>query len=205
MAGHADGGLKDALQLDRAAADLVQGRAAGAETGAPGGGDAAAEQLALFSAGSVFGQIKVPGEPILPRTGPGRPRGSINRTTKDLVKLIEATGRHPLLAMAEIVAMPIDIIAATLGCKKIEAAEYHRKVMADLAPYVAQKMPTMIQPVGANAGYLIINTGAPVGPGAAGLDITVIDGEQANVLISLDADESEAATSHGDASHGEAK
>lgn len=150
MAGKPDGGLREALALDQAADDLNKGRAGGSENPDP-----AAEQLALFSGSSVFGTIRSPDGNV--RTGgPGRPRGSINRTTRDLVKLIESTGRHPLLAMAEIVATPIDVIASTLGCKRIEAAEYHRKVMSDLAPYVAQKLPTMIQPVGANAGMFTV-------------------------------------------------
>lgn len=176
MAAKRESGLGKALDLDQEAQNLLdKGCAAAAETGAAAG-DPEAEQLALFAGSSVFGRLRQPGGESIRTGGPGRPRGSQNRSTRDLVKLIEATGRHPLLAMAEIVATPIDVIAATLGCKKIEAADYHRKVMADLAPYVAQKLPTAVQVQGANAGMLVINLGGPVGEAAAGLDMRLVEG-----------------------------
>lgn len=199
MAAKSDGGLTKALQLDQAATDLVEARAGGA--GNPT--DPAAEQLSMFSGSSVFGTIKEPDGREHKLGGPGRPRGP-SRVTRDLVKLIEATGRHPILAMAEIVATPIDVIAKTLGCKKLEAAEYHRKVMSDLAPYVAQRLPLAVQVQGANAGMLVINLGGPIGEQAKGLDIRVIEGVaiEAEKLNEInDGDEA----SHGAPSHDEAK
>lgn len=208
MAGKPDGGLRDALGLDQAAKelanDLEKGRGAGGENGAGGGDEAEAGQLGLFAGESVFGRIRMPDGAKPPQTGPGRPRGSTNRTTRDLVKLIQSTGRHPLLAMAEIVATPIDVIAATLGCKRIEAAEYQRKVMSDLAPYVAQKLPTAVQVVGANAGMLVINLGGPVGEAVRGLDMRLIEGDAQSVEFQGLSDD-EAGASHGDASHDEGK
>ncbi|MEO9613620.1 MAG: hypothetical protein ABJG86_11155 [Nitratireductor sp.] len=209
MAGRDDTGLRGALALDQAADDLNSGRAGGAENRPAGadGPDREAEQLAMFSGSSVFGTVREPGGKTH-AAGPGRPRGARNRATKDLVKLIEATGRHPLLAMAEIVATPIDVIAATLGCKKIEAAEYHRKVMSDLAPYVAQKLPTAVQIAGANAGMLVINLGGG-DPGRAGLDLKLAAEQVAGPLIDhqqnqrLSEDDDE--PSHDDPSHDEAK
>lgn len=207
MAGKADGGVRDALQLDQAARKLDPARAGGAENGA----DAEAEQLGLFAGGSVFGTIRRPDGRGTVAVGPGRPRGSLNRSTKDLVKLITSVGRHPLLAMAEIVAMPIDMIASTLGCTRLEAAEYHRKVMSDLAPYVAQKLPTAVQIEGANAGMLVINLGGALGEQLKGLDMQLVDvtppviegaieGEQ-NQQVSDGVDDA----SHDDASHDQAK
>lgn len=173
MAAKSDTGLTEALQLDQAARDLVDERARGAEKV----GDADAEQLGLFSGTSVFGRVMGPGGVEHRTGGPGRPRGP-SRVTRDLVKLIESTGRHPILAMAEIVATPIDVIAATLACTRLEAAEYHRKVMSDLAPYVAQRLPLAVQVQGANAGMLIIHTGGAVGEGVIGLNLTPVNGIQ---------------------------
>lgn len=199
MAGKSEGGLPEALQLDQAARDLVNERAGGSEKGA----DTAAEQLGLFSSRSVFGEIKEPDGRVHQAVGPGRPRGP-SRVTRDLVKLIESTGRHPILAMAEIVATPIDVIAKTLGCKKIEAAEYHRKVMSDLAPYVAQRLPLAVQVQGANAGMLVINLGGAVGDGAIGLNLKPVEGIQieGEKLNEINGDD---AQSHDSQSHGEAK
>lgn len=148
MGAEKDSGLRSALDLDRKAKALA---ADGRDQGEPG-------LLDLFAGTSVFGHVKEPNKDRRP-VGGGRPKGAINRTTRDLVKLIEATGRHPIIAMAEIVATPIDVIAATLGCSPLEAAEYHRKVMSDLAPYVAQKLPTAVQISGANAGVLVVHLG----------------------------------------------
>lgn len=199
MAAKSDTGLTEALQLDQAARDLANARAGGAENPA----DPAAEQLGLFSGTSVFGRVMGPGGVEHRTGGPGRPRGP-SRVTRDLVKLIESTGRHPILAMAEIVATPIDVIAATLACTRLEAAEYHRKVMSDLAPYVAQRLPLAVQVQGATAGMLVINMGGPVGEGSAGLDLRVVNGIQIEGE-KLNEINDDAEPSHGAPSHGEAK
>jgi hypothetical protein len=168
MAGKPDGGLKDALQLDKAADDLHQARAAAAENDA-------AEQVELFPGSSVFGRVLAPnGGGELRRSGPGRPRGSRNRRTQELADYAARLGGNPILKLIEIVATPIDVIAATLGCKKVEAADYWRKCAADLAPYIEQKLPTAVQLQGANAGMLVINMGGPVGEQAIGLDLRVL-------------------------------
>lgn len=153
-------GLTKALDLDARALELAERTAEDV-------------QLALFEGSSVFGTLRVEGQRIVPN-GRGRPRGSVNRTTADMVKLIQSTGRHPLLAMAEIVATPINVIAETLGCTMLEAATYHRQVMSDLAPYVAQRMPLALQVEGANAGTLNLVINAVAGA-AAGLGMTLAD------------------------------
>lgn len=204
MAKQADSGLRAALDLDRAAADLVQGRAAAAENAE----DAEAAQLGLFAGSSVFGTLKLADGAKLRPAGPGRPRGA-SRVTKDLIKLIESHGRHPIIAMAEIVATPIDVIARTLGCKPIEAAEYHRKVMSDLAPYVAQKLPTAVQIQGANAGMLVINLGGAAGENssALGLDMKIVQANQAEATRIIEHEQNQGLSgedddkSHDDKSH----
>ncbi len=155
MAGDKQTGLTAALDLDGKARELG------------GEGEDAPVQHEMFAGSSVFGTLRTGDGKTVPGA-PGRPKGARNRSTRDLVKLIEATGRHPILAMAEIVATPIDVIARTLGCTKLEAAEYHRKVVSDLAPYVAQKLPTAVQVQGADAGMLVINLGGLAGGGDGG-------------------------------------
>ena len=195
-------GLAGAVGLDLAARGLAEKNEAGE-----------AVQNDLFAGSSVFGTLVVEGRQVKP-AGPGRPKGSRNRSTAELAKLVSTTGRHPVLAMAEIVSTPIDVIAASLGCKRIEAAEYHRKVMADLAPYVAQKMPTAVQVEGATAGMLtIVQLGQAAGGSgmsehglamalAAGVPAIEGDGEgEEDQGLSEDADDA----SHDEPSHGGTK
>jgi len=148
-----------------------------AENGAAGGvgDDAESVQDDLFAGSSVFGQVIGADYRPIGTGGRGRPKGSRSRTTQQLIKLISETGRHPVLAMAEIVSTPIDVIARTLGCTKLEAAEYHRKVMSDLAPYVAQRLPQAVQITGANAGMLMINLGGNLDEAVTGLDMRVLE------------------------------
>ena len=159
-----------AIGADDGVRDLV-------ENGRPGdqGEDAESVQHELFAGSSVFGRVL--GDDLKPIAtgGRGRPKGSKSRTTQQLIKLISETGRHPVLAMAEIVSTPIDAIARTLGCTKLEAAEYHRKVMSDLAPYVAQRLPQAVQISGANAGMLMINLGGNMDEALRGLDMRVVE------------------------------
>lgn len=186
-------GVTAALDLDQDARALAA-QAADRDADAPVQDD-------LFAGSSVFGTLTLADGKRHAPAGRGRPRGSRNKSTAELVKLISATGRHPLLAMAEIVSTPIDVIARTLGCKKIEAAEYHRKVMNDLAQYVAQKQPTAVQVAGANAGMLVINLGSPLDAEGGMLDLTVIDNSEQNQQLSEGEDEaSHDAPSHDDAS-----
>lgn len=200
MAGKPDGGLREALALDQAADDLHQARAAAVE-------NAEGEQPELFPGSSVFGRVRAPDGSELKRTGPGRPRGSRNRRTQDLADYAARLGGNPILKLIEIVATPIDVIAATLGCKKVEAADFWRKCASDLGPYIEQKLPTAVQLQGANAGMLVINLGGPVGEQAVGLDLRVLaqNFAEADRLIEHEQNQAlsddDAGTSHDDASH----
>jgi hypothetical protein len=116
--------------------------------------------------------------------------------------------------MAEIVATPISVLAQSLGCKPIEAAEFWRKVASDLAGYVHQKLPTAVQVSGANAGMLVIMPRGMEG-GTAGLDLRLAahDGQGRVQVLDLNAlpsaedlanEENQGLSSNDDASsHGE--
>lgn len=162
--------LQAAIGADDGARELAENGAAGDQ-----GEDAENVQHDLFAGSSVFGTVLDADFKPVATGGRGRPKGSKSRTTQQLIKLISETGRHPVLAMAEIVSTPIDAIARTLSCTKLEAAEYHRKVMSDLAPYVAQRLPQAVQISGANAGMLMINLGGNMDEALRGLDFKVVD------------------------------
>lgn len=204
LTGKADGGLREALALNQAVDDLNSARAAGAENG-----DGAQEEL--FPGSSVFGRVvdREGGEIV--RSGPGRPRGSRNRRTQDLADYAARLGGNPIIKLIEIVATPIDVIAATLGCKRIEAAEYWRKCADSVAPYIEQKLPTAVQLQGANAGMLVINMGGPVGEQTVGLDLRVLAQNYAEHDRLIEHEENqtlsgdELDTSHNAPSHDEVK
>lgn len=192
-----------AVGADNGVRDLAENGAAGGQ-----GEDADGVQHELFAGSSVFGQVLGADFKPIATGGRGRPKGSRSRTTQQLIKLISETGRHPVLAMAEIVSTPIDVIARTLGCTKLEAAEYHRKVMSDLAPYVAQRLPQAVQISGANAGMLMINLGGNMDEALRGLDMRVVEhvaddegDSEENQKVSDD----DGAPSHGSPSHDEDK
>lgn len=208
MAEDASHGLRGALGLDQAADDLNRSRAAAAEKAAKA---AAAELPGLFADRSVFGTLKLDDAGKTETRGPGRPRGSLNRRTAALAEYAARLGGNPILKMIEIVATPIDVIARTFDCKRIEAAEYHRKVCSDLGSYIEQRLPTAIQLTGANAGMLVVNLGGPVGAQATGLDMRLVSANiaEADRIIEHEQNqalsEGEADASHDEPSHREAK
>ncbi len=96
--------------------------------------------------------------------GPGRPKGSRNRTSEDLAQLIQQIGGHPVLALARVQAMSVQEIKQMLGCTRTEAFDRWWKAVCELAPYVASKMPLA---VAVNGKVTALNLHIPVGQAAA--------------------------------------
>jgi hypothetical protein len=76
--------------------------------------------------------------------GGGRPPGSPNKRTVAFARYLLSKYRHPLEGLAEVYSRPVDVLAAELSCSKLEAFQLQLTAMRELAPYVAQKLPTMI-------------------------------------------------------------
>lgn len=159
MSGDQRTGTQAALAELGAREPIEQGGAAGADE----------VQEDLFADSAALPVLLVPkadgsyGHDRLERRGPGRPKGSRNLKTRQLVELVTQKYGHPILRMAELAATPIPILAKTLGMTMAEAAEYHRKLQNDLAPYVAQKLPQMHQVDTSTVGMLMINLGGAAG------------------------------------------
>lgn len=79
------------------------------------------------------------------KRGPGRPPGSANKRTEDLRRFILSRFRHPVVALTEIYSMPVEELAAYVGCDKLDALALQIKAAAEVAPYVDSKMPARIQ------------------------------------------------------------
>jgi hypothetical protein len=76
--------------------------------------------------------------------GAGRPKGSRNRSSEDLARLIQQIGGHPVLALARVAAMSLAEIQGMLGCTRERAFEHWKAVCNDVAPYVASKQPLAV-------------------------------------------------------------
>jgi hypothetical protein len=80
---------------------------------------------------------------ISERRGPGRRPGSLNRRNAKFREqiLTLAGGVHPALALARCYAMPVDALAAVLGCSKLEAFQCQMRAATEVLPYVESKQP----------------------------------------------------------------
>lgn len=120
---------------------------------------------------------------------PGRPNGSRDKKTEEVVDFIRSQHRDPLIAMAQIVSTPLpELKNAFPGVAMEKLLEYHRKVMTTLAEYLHQKQPTAIQVKDESAGVLMIVTEAqasaiqqganPFAPGFAPEPLTIENMQQ---------------------------
>lgn len=75
----------------------------------------------------------------------GRPKGSLNRRTQEMRDYILARYRHPLIGLAETWMRPVEVLAAELGCDRLEAFKVQQAAMRDALPYLEQKLPQALQ------------------------------------------------------------
>lgn len=154
------------------------------------------------------------------RQGPGRPPGSVNRTTLQLQRLLMARGyRDPAEFLAAIMsADPRQLTADLAGhgdpaivktADVVEVLKVQRSAAVDLMPYFHQRMPQQVEHVGDGARPLIIISDGPRGgearqAGAAFMsvhdaaDAETIEGETADFRQSGEAAPGQ---SHGGGSH----
>ena len=129
--------------------------------------------------------------------GRGRPEGSRNRGSEDVVKYLQATRRSPLLALQDVVDLGPLGIAREFGMKVAEAAEFWRKCAAELLPYVAKRQPQAVElPPGASALPVLALLSVPVDPrlaagnppaaGDGALDVTDFREVQQDQVLSLE-------------------
>lgn len=113
-----------------------------------------AEQLDLLRDGKgSLGSIEAKSAP----RGVGRPKGAKNRRTTTWAEYLTSRYAHPLEVLAQLITRPIDAIVAETGCKPIEALTLIKSAAAELAPYVASKMPVLaVVDHGADLGMLVI-------------------------------------------------
>ncbi len=74
----------------------------------------------------------------------GRPKGSLNKRTEAFRSMILGKYAHPGEVLASIYSRPVDVLAAELGCTKLEAMDRQIKAAAELLPFVESKMPVAV-------------------------------------------------------------
>jgi hypothetical protein len=85
----------------------------------------------------------------------GRKPGAKNKRSGDLARYLMQFGPHPGVAMMRILARPAEMLAAEMGCKKLEALDRQIRVAAELMPYFEGKKPIDVN-VNANGHMTLI-------------------------------------------------
>jgi hypothetical protein len=88
----------------------------------------------------------------------GRPKGAANKRTLQMRDLYLRMGLpHPMLKMGQMLQLTVEDLARLLCCSLLDAADFQRKIAADLAPYLESKMPTRVDlPTGEGLPVLVI-------------------------------------------------
>lgn len=153
------------------------------EIGTLDGADA--EQAELFApalapaervANVIDAGLDWPGD-IVRSARAGRPRGARNKRTREWSEYILARYQSPLEFLAEAYSRPVDVLAAELGCDKLEAFKVQCAAAGKIAEYVHQKQPVAVNLNGNTAGTLVIvqsDPGQLAGTGPASMQL---DGE----------------------------
>lgn len=155
-----------------------QGVAAALEIVGPGAPPLAPFQLPLHLTEGAADGVPVPAAAEDKPRGRGRPPGSRNKRTDEMVDYLLARYQSPLVVLAEIYSRSLDVLVAELGCEKIEAFRLQVEAARNLAPYVHQKQPVAVEIDPSGVVRLIIETGARQIAGAGDDDGSglVIDG-----------------------------
>lgn len=74
----------------------------------------------------------------------GRPPGARNRRSESLAAQVERLFGNPVLRAAALATMPVQELAAALGCKPFEALQEQRLWLSTVLPYVAARMPIAV-------------------------------------------------------------
>lgn len=107
--------------------------------------------------------------------GRGRPKGSRNRRSEQLVQFILSQYSHPLITLAQTYSRPVEVLAAELQCSRADAFALQMRAASELAPYIESKKPVAVQ-VDSRTISLTIHQGAPgdAAGDAAGVDLVMM-------------------------------
>jgi hypothetical protein len=116
--------------------------------------------------------------------GRGRPAGAGNKRREEVRNYLLSRYAHPLEVLAQTYSRPADVLAAELGCKKIEAAALQIRCAVELAPYVEGKMPVAIDLTAKSDVVLVMTAPGQAAATAAAISehgIEAVDWSEVNV------------------------
>jgi hypothetical protein len=102
---------------------------------------ATGEQLGLLDPVAPAGEVP---RVVLDGARRGRPAGSRNRRTQEIVDYLTAKYPLPLEGLLRLAAMSIDEIRAELGCSALEAGQERRHALVAVLPYIHQRQPIAV-------------------------------------------------------------
>jgi hypothetical protein len=157
----------------------------GVRRGSPAG------QLEIFEPGEFEENAAAPFRHHPPRSA-GRPKGSPNKRTALMRDVYLRRGyAHPMLWLGEMISLDVETLRDRLGFETIaEAADFQRKCVADLLPYLESKRPVQVD-LGADRTPMLVigrieaaKPGAPAGDGAMAIDDDVVSAIEQNQRLS---------------------
>lgn len=100
-------------------------------------------------------------EPPLTR-GPGRPKGALNKSTREWCEYFLQQNESPLIALGRIYSRPTDELARFLCCDRLDAFKAQIAAANAVLPYVHKKQPLEIDTNGAELPTIQIFTSPTV-------------------------------------------
>lgn len=95
----------------------------------------------------------------------GRPRGQRNYRNQRVADFILATEGDPLIELVRMGMLPVNDLAAALGCSKAEAFSEKRQCLIAVLPYVHQRQAIAVDVTNNKIVHLTISDGSPQADG----------------------------------------
>jgi len=118
---------------------------ASAPIAAPGARQAA---LPLVDARALMVEIErnpVRADAVAQARRVGRPKGSRNRRSEELIRYVLARHAHPMMVLAQVYSRPVEALAAEVGCTPAEALAMQVRAASEALPYFESKKPVSLQ------------------------------------------------------------
>lgn len=125
----------------------------------------------------------------------GRPVGAVNKRTATWRDYFLTQCTHPLMVLGHTFSRPVEVLAAELGCSKLEAYQVQMRAAAEALPYIESKMPVAVDVSNHRRISLVIEGLGEVVDGGDGGGSWLLDDLSAGIGAVVDAEPFEAGAS----------